>query len=82
MGQFNNQPDFGTNAFPVIAGTTNVRNCALYLGSGGNIEVTLMGSPNIPVVFKNIPNGSFLPCIVSTIVTGANTTVADIVAIQ
>lgn len=82
MGQFNNQPDFGTNAFPVIAGTTNVRNCALYLGSGGNIEVTLMGSPDIPVVFKNIPNGSFLPCIVSTIVTGANTTVADIVAIQ
>ena len=30
MGQFNNQPDFGTNAFPVVAGTTNVRNCALY----------------------------------------------------
>jgi hypothetical protein len=72
MGQFNNQPDFGTNAFPVIAGTTNVRNCALYLGSGGDIEVTLMG----------FPNGSFLPCIVNTIVTGANTTVADIVAIQ
>jgi len=75
MGQFNNQPDFGTNAFPVVAGTTNVRNCALYLGSGGDIEVTLMGSPDIPVVFRNIPNGSFLPCIV-------NTTVANIVAIQ
>jgi len=82
MGQFINQPDFGTNAFPVVAGTTNVKNCALYLGSGGNIEVTLMGSPNTPVVFKNIPNGIFLPFIVSTIVTGANTTVADIVAIQ
>ena len=82
MGQFNNQPDFGTNAFPVVAGTTNVRNCALYLGSGGDIEVTLMGSPDIPVVFRNIPNGSFLPCIVNTIVTGVNTTVANIVAIQ
>lgn len=35
MGQFINQPDFGTNAFPVVAGTTNVKNCALYMGSGG-----------------------------------------------
>lgn len=25
MGQFINQPDFGTNAFPVVAGTTNVK---------------------------------------------------------
>ena len=82
MGQFINQPDFGTNAFPVVAGTTDVKNCALYMGSGGSIEVTLMASPLIPVIFKNIPNGSFLPCIVHTIVTGGNTTVADIVAIQ
>lgn len=52
------------------------------MGSGGSIEVTLMGSPDIPVIFKNIPNGSFLPCIVHTIIAGGNTTVADIVAIQ
>ncbi len=82
MGQFINQPDFGTSAFPVVAGTTDVKNCALYMGSGGSIEVTLMGSPAVPVIFKNIPNGSFLPCIVNTIIVGGNTTVADIVAIK
>lgn len=82
MGSYSNQPDFGSIAFPVVVGTTDVRNSALYLGVGGSIEVTLIGSVDTPVVFKNIPNGSFLPCIVETIVVGANTTATDIVAIK
>ena len=81
MGQFFNQPDFATSAETVVIGTTNVKNSALYIGTGGNIEVTAVGSSS-SVVFKNIPDGSFLPVIISSIVAGANTTVSDLVAIK
>ena len=84
MGQFFNQPDFGTKAFPVAADyTTNVSNCALYIGTaptgGGNLEVTLASSPSVSVTFKNLTSGSFLPCIINTIISG---NVTDLVAIQ
>jgi hypothetical protein len=82
MGQFFNQPDFGTKGFPVVIGTTDVSNTALYIGTGGSIEVNLIENPSVSVIFVNMPNGSFLPCIVSSIVVGANTTVANVVAIQ
>jgi hypothetical protein len=81
MGQYFNQPDFATSAETVVVGTTNVKNSALYIGSGGNIEVIVVGD-SAPVVFKNIPDGSFLPVIISSIVAGANTTVSDLVAIK
>tara|TARA_R110001632_G_scaffold72532_2_gene167624 strand:+ start:2381 stop:2626 length:246 start_codon:yes stop_codon:yes gene_type:complete len=81
MGQFFNQPDFATSAETVVIGTTNVKNSALYIGTGGNIEVTAVGSSSA-VVFKNIPDGSFLPVIVSSITAGANTTVSDVIAIK
>lgn len=90
MGQFFNQPDFATSAVPVVIGTTNVSNSCLYIGSGGNIEVITVtqadaattANPAVPVVFKAIADGSFLPVIVSSIVVGANTTVADVIAIK
>ena len=81
MGQYGNQPDFATSADAVIVGTTNVQSSALYIGTGGDIEVTAIGSSS-SVVFKNIPDGSFLPVIVSSITAGANTTVSDIIAIK
>lgn len=81
MGQYANQPDFATSAEAVVVGTTNVENSALYIGTGGNIEVTAV-SNSTSVVFKNIPDGSFLPVIVSSITAGANTTVSDIIAIK
>ncbi len=81
MGQYANQPDFATSAETVIVGTTNVESSALYIGTGGDIEVTAIGSSS-SVVFKNIPDGSFLPVIVSSITAGVNTTVSDIVAIK
>jgi len=81
MGQYANQPDFATSAEAVVVGTTNVASSALYIGTGGNIEVTAIGS-STSVVFKNIPDGSFLPVIVSSITAGANTTVSDIIAIK
>ena len=81
MGQYANQPDFATSAETVVVGTTNVESSALYIGTGGDIEVTAIGSSS-SVVFKNIPDGSFLPVIVSSITACANTTVSDIVAIK
>ena len=81
MGQYANQPDFATSAETVVVGTTNVESSALYIGTGGDIEVTAIGSSS-PVVFKNIPDGSFLPVIVSSITAGVYTTVSDIVAIK
>ena len=81
MGQYGNQPDFPTSAETVVVGTTNVSRSALYIGTGGHIEVTAIGSAT-SVVFKNIPDGSFLPVIVSSITAGANTTVSDIIAIK
>ena len=44
MGQYANQPDFATSAETVVVGTTNVESSALYIGTGGNIEVTAIGS--------------------------------------
>jgi hypothetical protein len=81
MGQYANQPDFATSAETVVVGTTNVESSALYIGTGGDIEVIAIGSSS-SVVFKNIPDGSFLPVIVSSITAGVNTTVSDIVAIK
>ena len=81
MGQYANQPDFATSAETVVVGTTNVESSALYIGTGGDIEVTAIGSSS-PVVFKNIPDGSFLPVIIRSITAGANTTVSDIIAVK
>ena len=95
MGQFGNQPDFGTAAAAVttsdtISFATNVRRSCLYVGTGGDVKVILSGvtqADGTPptaaeaVLFKNIPDGSFLPVIVDyVLLTG--TTAADIIAIK
>ncbi len=95
MGQFGNQPDFGTAAAAVTASdtisfATSVRRSCLYVGTGGDVKVILSGvtqadgSPPTAaeaVLFKNIPDGSFLPVIVDyVLLTG--TTAADIIAIK
>ncbi len=95
MGQFGNQPDFGTAAAAVTASdtisfATNVRRSCLYVGTGGDVKVILSGvtqADGTPptaaeaVLFKNIPDGSFLPVIVDyVLLTG--TTAADIIAIK
>ena len=96
MGQFGNQPDFGTEATAVTASdtisfATNVKNSCLYIGTGGDIKVILSGvvgsaGSGLPtateaILFKNVPDGSFLPVIVDyVLLTG--TTATDIVAIK
>ena len=95
MGQFFNQPDFGTEAttgLPTdsINASTNLKGACLYIGTGGNVKVIMNSKfgPNgeFPaaldaITFKNVPDGSFLPVIVDfVLLTG--TTATDIITIK
>ena len=80
MGQYGNQPDFGTRAINItpigdpdpqegIAGE-NLGSAALYIGTGGTLVVTVIGGNSQPfntTTFTNIPNGTFFPVIVSNV---------------
>jgi hypothetical protein len=100
MGQFGNQPDFGTRAL-TLSPTGDSNNlstgyfinppCALYVGTGGDLYVTVVGGDensgytSNQTLFKNVPNGTFMPIIVSyiwsTFETVPLTTASDIVGI-
>ena len=60
-----------------------LNSAALYVGTGGDLVVTIVGSET-PVMFKNVPDASFLPIIVSNVWErgdGGITTASDIIAI-
>ena len=95
MGQYGNQPDFGTIAANIIptgdppdgpAGV-NLGSAALYIGTGGDLACTVIGGNNGPdntTWFRNIPNGTFFPVIVSNVwesIGGELGTCSDIVAL-
>ena len=79
MGQYGNQPDFGTrgnnqdpsgDASPGFGDPgVNLNSAALYVGTGGDLYVDLVGGNAGAdyTVFKNVPNGTFLPIIVNKI---------------
>jgi hypothetical protein len=80
MGQYGNQPDFGTrakNIVPVGDGTNpdtgeNLKSAALYIGTGGTLVCNVVGGndPNTGstyTVFNNIPDGTFFPVIVNNV---------------
>ena len=89
MGQFNQQPDFATIASSVTPSdtfdaTTKVNGSALYIGTAGDVSVIMKnidGALGNAIVFKNVPDGSFLPAIVDYI-TATGTTATDIVAVK
>ena len=96
MGQFANQPDFGTFAASAtksdtIGISTNLKSSCLYIGTGGDVKVILAGvtgasGSGLPtageaVTFKNVPDGSFLPVIVDYVLS-TGTTASDIVALK
>ena len=83
MGQYGNQPDFAVKAVSVnvAAGASNLDSAALYIGTSGDLEVQPVGNAaGSTVVFRNIPSGSFLPVIVSAIISGGNSTAQDVIA--
>jgi len=94
MGQYGNQPDFGTRARQIdpigenIANGEKLNSAALYIGTGGILVCNVIGSDNsqsIFTVFKNIPDGTFFPVIVDYVFASDGgdifTTCADIVAL-
>ena len=84
MGQYNQQPDFATIANTVTkSDTTFLDGVALYIGTGGDVHVIMKNVENAGgnvVIFKNVPDGSFLPAIVDYVM--AATTAADIVSVK
>ncbi|RLI44538.1 hypothetical protein DRO61_12040 [Candidatus Bathyarchaeota archaeon] len=83
MGQYGNQPDYAVKAVSVnvAAGVSGLNSAALYIGTSGDLEVQPVGNDaGDTVVFRNIPSGSFLPVIVSAIISGGNSTAQDVLA--
>lgn len=96
MGQYANQPDFGTIAAAVtasdtISNATNINRSCLFIGTGGDVKVILSGVTGAggsgrptaaqAVVFKGLPAGSFLPVIVDYVLA-TGTTAADLIAVK
>lgn len=95
MGQFGNQPDFGTEAATVtpsdtISFATNINRSCLYVGTGGDIKVILSGvtqADGTPptaaeaIVFKAVPAGSILPVIVDYVLA-TGTAATDMIALK
>ena len=91
MGQYGNQPDFGTSAIEINptgapnAEGENLGSAALYIGTGGDLVCKVIGGIRGYAVFKNIPSGTFFPVIVSNVFANdgdaITTTCADIVAL-
>ncbi|MCP4322072.1 MAG: hypothetical protein GY787_09525 [Alteromonadales bacterium] len=83
MGQYGNQPDYAVKAVSlnIAAGASNLNSAALYIGTSGDLEVQPVGNDaGDTIVFRNIPSGSFLPVIVSAVISGGNSTAQDVVA--
>jgi hypothetical protein len=83
MGQYGNQPDYAVKAVSlnIAAGASNLNSAALYIGTSGDLEVQPVGNDTgDTIVFRNIPSGSFLPVIVSAVISGGNSTAQDVVA--
>lgn len=52
---------------------------AIYVGSGGDLVVTMAGARDVPVTFKSVLSGSLLPLRVAQV--NAATTCSDIVVL-
>ena len=96
MGQYGNQPDFGTEAknilpIDIIAPETKLNSSCLYVGVAGDIKVILAGVVGAAgsgpptaaqgVIFKTVPAGSILPVIVDYVLA-TGTTATDMVALK
>lgn len=96
MGQYGNQPDFGTRATNIdpVGDVTdptsgeNLKSAALYIGTGGTLVCSVVGGDGNGsyTVFNNIPDGTFFPVIVNNVWVaydgdGVVTTCSNIVAL-
>jgi hypothetical protein len=82
MGQFGNQPDFGTEAFSVTPSDT-LNSCILYIGGTGNVKVLMAGKSELAdaITFTKIPDGTFLPIVVDYVLA-TDTTATAIIGVK
>lgn len=95
MGQYGNQPDFGTEADDDVLAVSKAEaadrkgylgGACLYVGTAGDLSVIIAGTFGggqafSPVLFKNVPAGSILPVIVDYVIS-TTTTATDFVALK
>ena len=81
MGQYGNQPDFGTRAkavtpigvpFDPTSILEKLNSAALYIGTGGTLVCSVVGGNAVDqgagyTIFNNIPDGTFFPVVVNYI---------------
>jgi len=82
MGQYGNQPDFGTISQTVVItsdpsdpdNAVSFQPSALYIGTGGTLVCRVVGGNafngsalNAWTVFSKIPDGTFFPVIVNAV---------------
>lgn len=80
MGQYGNQPDFGTRGENIVpSGDSdpiaenpgkNLNSAALYIADAGDLYVDLVGGNGEGAnytYFKGVPSGTFLPIIVNKV---------------
>ena len=77
--------ELGASAFflPVTPDDTNAlsyQTRALYIGTGGDVEVRAQDNPDTAIVFYNVSNGTVLDIAVSH-VYNTNTTASNIIAL-
>jgi hypothetical protein len=87
MGQYGNQPDFATTVGTVASlPATGIQSAAIYIGAltdesqGATITVRPVGNTT-NVTFSGITSGSFLPVIVTSIVSSTNIPVGSILLV-
>jgi hypothetical protein len=78
---FNAQDIIPSDSSPITIGGSSIEGLdngvVLYVGSGGDIQVTMIGSQ--VVILVNVPSGTFLPIQVNK-VWASNTTASNILA--
>jgi hypothetical protein len=87
MGQYGNQPDFATRVGTVSAlPLENIKSAAIYVGAVVdpllNTTITVMPVGNTTsVTFSGLTSGTFLPVIVSEIISATNVSVDNILLV-
>ncbi len=74
-------PIVGTNHYAVTPSDTITFNPSnIYVGTGGDLALKLLNNDTV-LVYKNIPNGTFLPLLVTAVYVTGTVTATDIIRI-
>lgn len=87
MGQYGNQPDFATTVDTVASlPLTGIKSAAIYIGAVANesLPATITVRPvnnSTNVTFSGVTSGSFIPVIVTSVISAVNIPVESILLV-